>query len=64
MNSPLESHEVRLRGLGGQAACGVPGTRASATVRHGGPVRWSERKTAPMSNLFNLPQGFLGEVRA
>jgi hypothetical protein len=30
MNSPLENHEVRLRGLGGRAASGVPGTCASA----------------------------------
>jgi hypothetical protein len=33
MNSPLESRKVRLRGLGGPAACGVPGTCASATGR-------------------------------
>jgi biopolymer transport protein TolQ len=31
MNSPLENRKVRLRGLGGPAVCGVPGTRASAT---------------------------------
>jgi ADP-ribose pyrophosphatase len=31
MNSPLERHEVRLRGLGGPAVCGIPGTCASAT---------------------------------
>jgi hypothetical protein len=31
MNSPQQLHEVRLRGLGGPAACGVPGTCASAT---------------------------------
>ena len=33
MNSPLEIHEVRLRGLGGRAVCGVPGTGASAARR-------------------------------
>ena len=31
MNSPLQRHKVRLRGLGGRGACGVPGTCASAT---------------------------------
>jgi hypothetical protein len=31
MNSPLEIRKVRLRGLGGQAVCGVPGNCASAT---------------------------------
>jgi hypothetical protein len=31
MNSPLEKRKVRLRGLGGPAVCGVPGTCASAT---------------------------------
>jgi hypothetical protein len=31
MNSPLQLHKVRLRGLGGMAVCGVPGTCASAT---------------------------------
>jgi len=31
MNSPLEVRKVRLRGLGGPAACGVPGTCSSAT---------------------------------
>jgi hypothetical protein len=30
MNSPRESRKVRLRGLGGPAACGVPRTCASA----------------------------------
>ena len=30
MNSPQRRHEVRLRGLGGRAACGVPGSGASA----------------------------------
>jgi hypothetical protein len=30
MNSPLELHKVRLRGLGGQGVCGVPGTSPSA----------------------------------
>jgi hypothetical protein len=29
-NSPLEKRKVRLRGLGGQTVCGVPGTCASA----------------------------------
>ena len=33
MNSPLENRKVRLRGLGGPAACGVPNDRASATMR-------------------------------
>jgi len=33
MNSPLEHRKVRLRGLGGPAACGVPGTGASAPTR-------------------------------
>jgi hypothetical protein len=28
MNSPLENRKVRLRGLGGPAACGVPRIRA------------------------------------
>jgi hypothetical protein len=32
LNSPLENHEVRLRRLGGQAACGIPGSRASAAA--------------------------------
>jgi hypothetical protein len=32
MNSPLENRKVRLRGLGGPAVCGVPGTCASAAV--------------------------------
>ena len=31
MNSPLENRKVRLRGLGGPTACGVPCTGASAT---------------------------------
>jgi hypothetical protein len=31
MNSPLQHRKVRLRGLGGQALCGVPCTCASAT---------------------------------
>jgi hypothetical protein len=31
INSPLENRKVRLRGLGGRAACGVAGTCASAT---------------------------------
>jgi hypothetical protein len=31
MNSPLEIRKVRLRGLGGPALCGIPGTCASAT---------------------------------
>jgi hypothetical protein len=31
MNSPLQRRKVRLRGLGGLAACGVLGTCASAT---------------------------------
>ena len=31
MNSPLEIRKVRLRGLGGQAMCGVGRTCASAT---------------------------------
>jgi hypothetical protein len=30
INSPLQRHEVRLRGLGGLSVCGVPGTGASA----------------------------------
>jgi hypothetical protein len=34
MNSPLESRKVRLRGLGGPAVEGVPGTGASATGDH------------------------------
>jgi hypothetical protein len=33
MNSPLGKRKVRLRGLGGQVACGVPGTCSSATGR-------------------------------
>jgi hypothetical protein len=42
MNSPLENRKVRLRGLGGPAVCGVPGTFASAAgvisrhLSHGG----------------------------
>jgi hypothetical protein len=35
MNSPLENRKVRLRGLGGTAVCGVPGTCASAAGRSG-----------------------------
>jgi hypothetical protein len=31
MNSPLQRHKVRLRGLGGPAVCGVRDTCASAT---------------------------------
>jgi hypothetical protein len=31
MNSPLENRKVRLRGLGGPAVQGIPGTGASAT---------------------------------
>jgi hypothetical protein len=30
MNSPLEIRKVHLRGLGGPAVCGIPGTCASA----------------------------------
>jgi hypothetical protein len=30
MNSPLERRKVRLRGLGGPAACGIPRACASA----------------------------------
>jgi hypothetical protein len=37
MNSPLEGHKVRLRGLGGQAACGARGDCASATGLHDAP---------------------------
>src|SRR5688572_349950 len=33
MNSPREMRKVRLRGLGGQPACGVRSTCASATAR-------------------------------
>ena len=33
MNSPLQPHKVRLRGLGGQAVYGVSRTCASATRR-------------------------------
>jgi hypothetical protein len=36
MNSPLGKRKVRLRGLGGPAVCGIPGTGASAT---GGTIR-------------------------
>jgi hypothetical protein len=36
MNSPLENHEVRLRGLGGRTACGISRTGASATGSHDG----------------------------
>jgi hypothetical protein len=32
MNSPLEIHEVRLRGLGGPAVCGVGSDRSSAPM--------------------------------
>jgi hypothetical protein len=32
MNSPLQLHEVHLRGLGGPAVCGTPRTCASATM--------------------------------
>jgi hypothetical protein len=31
MNSPLENHEVHLRGLGGRAVCGVSDICSSAT---------------------------------
>ena len=34
MNSPLENRKVHLRGLGGTAVYGVPGTGASATGEH------------------------------
>jgi hypothetical protein len=37
-NSPLQLRKVRLRGLGGQAVCGVPGTCASATCASDGSV--------------------------
>ena len=30
INSPLQLHKVRLRGLGGPAVCGIPSTCASA----------------------------------
>jgi hypothetical protein len=39
MNSPLEHRKVRLRGLGGRAVCGIPGTRASAAG--GGLIRFA-----------------------
>jgi imidazolonepropionase-like amidohydrolase len=39
MNSPLQGHKVHLRGLGGPAACGVPGTRPSATSGVGRTLR-------------------------
>ena len=38
MNSPLEDHEVRLRGLGGRATCGVPGASASAPGQASAPA--------------------------
>jgi hypothetical protein len=34
MNSPLQHRKVRLRGLGGQTICSVPGTCASATGKY------------------------------
>jgi hypothetical protein len=57
MNSPLGKRKVRLRGLGGQALCGVPRTCASATgnyrirlamsiIRLGSPQR---RRKAPQT---------------
>jgi hypothetical protein len=39
MNSPLENHKVRLRGLGGQGVRCVHGTCASATGPQGGFTR-------------------------
>jgi hypothetical protein len=39
LKSPLEIHKVRLRGLGGPGASGVPNTCASATGRSPGPTR-------------------------
>jgi hypothetical protein len=44
MNSPLEKHEVHLRGLGGPAVCGVPGTCASAA---GSFVRFARTQSGP-----------------
>jgi hypothetical protein len=39
MNSPQQLHEVRLRGRGGPAACGVPGICASATRNTRPPLK-------------------------
>jgi hypothetical protein len=39
MNSPLEHRKVRLRGLGGPAACGFPRTCASAIRRSPNQIR-------------------------
>jgi hypothetical protein len=50
MNSPQQPHEVRLRGLGGRVACGVPRTCASATrdlTRAETPACHSEGGAAP-----------------
>jgi hypothetical protein len=46
MNSPLEEHEVHLRGLGGQAECGVRGACASAAGKFRGVIP-TERHAIP-----------------
>ena len=43
MNSPLGLRKVRLRGLGGRAACGVPRTCASAASEAPPGVRGFDR---------------------
>src|SRR5688500_278321 len=52
MNSPLQNHKVRLRGLGGPGVCGVPGACASApsTFSPGSVGRLSQR-SAPAATV-------------
>jgi hypothetical protein len=63
MNSPLQLRKARLRGFGGPAACGVPGTRArsqgitgldpqSASAR--GDCSVSERLTVDIARLNEI----------
>jgi hypothetical protein len=51
MNSPLDGHQVRLRGLGGPGACGVPGTCPSAAGIH------RRGRPKPRPARFRAPNG-------
>jgi hypothetical protein len=76
MNSPQQLHEVRLRGLGGPAVCGIPGTGPSATgvrrIAASGIDRSEARRrpwSAPVSRVSGtlrgegrLPQGLAPEA--
>jgi hypothetical protein len=44
MNSPLERHKVRLRGLGGPAALGFPRIGASATMKPAQGNAWVRKR--------------------